>query len=111
MRQPPRARRSREHVTSSPKQSPLDLQASGLFCSELRAGGAPAWGSLDGLNVRGLLALRALRHFEADLLAFLERLESAHLDCGKMREQVFAAVIRRDEAVAFRVIKPFHGTS
>src|SRR5688500_15364635 len=26
-----------------------------------------------------------------------------------MREQVFAAVIRRDEAVALRVVKPLHG--
>ena len=37
-----------------------------------------------------MLALRALSHFEGDLLAFLQRLEAAHVDCGEVREQIFA---------------------
>jgi len=41
-----------------------------------------------------LLAFGALRDFELDLLTFFESLEAVHLDCGKMREQIFAAVIR-----------------
>ena len=50
-------------------------------------------------DFRSLLALRALRHVEAHLQVFLQRLEAAALNLRKMREQVFAAV-RRDEPKA-----------
>ena len=61
------------------------------------------------LDVRGLLALGPLHHVEAHLLALFQGLEARHVDRRKMREQVFAAVIRRDEAVALRVVEPLHG--
>jgi len=47
-----------------------------------------------------LLTLRALRYFKRDLLIFLQRLEAVALNLGKMREQVFAAAVRRDEPKA-----------
>jgi len=40
------------------------------------------------------------------LLALLERLEAVHLDCRKMREEILAAPVRRDESVALRVVEP-----
>src|SRR5882762_649920 len=63
------------------------------------------------LDVRRLLALRAGGDFEADLLAFLEGLEALHVDRREVREQIVAAVIRSDEAVALRVVEPLDGTS
>jgi hypothetical protein len=51
-------------------------------------------------DFRGLLTLRALRYFKRDLLIFLQRLEAVALNLGKMREQVFAAAVRRDEPKA-----------
>src|SRR6185436_4192310 len=63
------------------------------------------------LDVRRLLALRAGGDFEADLLAFLEGLEALHVDRGEVREQIVAAVIRSDEAVALRVVEPLDGAS
>jgi hypothetical protein len=57
-----------------------------------------------------LQALGATLHFELDLLAFFERLEAAHLDRGVMREKVFTALGRGNEAEAFRVVEPLYGT-
>jgi ATP:corrinoid adenosyltransferase len=57
-----------------------------------------------------LQAFGATLHFELDLLAFLERLEAAHLDRGVMREQVFTALGRGNEAEAFGVVEPLYGT-
>src|SRR5207247_9107417 len=67
-----------------------------------RAGGRNS----GGLDVRGLLSLGSLGDFEAHLLAFLQRFETVHLNGREMREQVLAAVFRRDEAVTLRVIEP-----
>jgi hypothetical protein len=64
-----------------------------------------------GLNVGRLLALRPLGYFEGNLLAFLEGFEAVHVDGGEVREQIFAAIVGRDETIALRVIKPFDGTS
>src|SRR5438874_11674885 len=75
---------------------------SGLFTSEQKA--------LQRLDVRRLQALRALLHFELDLLAFLQRLEAAHLDRGVMREQIFAALSRGDEAEALGIVEPLNST-
>jgi len=66
--------------------------------------------SLWGLYVRGLLAFWALRNLKLDLLAFLERLESAHLDRGEVRKQIFTAVIRGNEAVPLCIIEPLYRT-
>src|SRR5438067_4274357 len=65
-----------------------------------------ATGGLRRLNIRGLLALRTLRYVEADFLPLFEALEPLHVDRREVREQVFAAVIRRDEAITFRVVEP-----
>ena len=54
---------------------------------------------LCSLYVRGLLAFRALSHFELDLLAFLQRLESTHLNCGEMRKQILTAIVRSNETI------------
>ena len=60
------------------------------------------------LDFGGLLAFGALGHFEADLLALFEGFETVHLDCGEMREQILAAIVGRDEAVALRVVEPLY---
>jgi hypothetical protein len=65
---------------------------------------------LGGLDVGSLLAFRALRDFELDLLTFFEGLEAVHLDCGKVGEQIFTAVIRSDKSEAFGIVEPLDGT-
>lgn len=62
------------------------------------------------LNVRSLLALRALRDVKLDFLTFFQGLEAVHLDCGEVSEQIFAAVIRSDKAKAFGIIEPLDST-
>src|SRR6185503_8603579 len=64
---------------------------------------------LDRADLRSRRALLALDRLVLDLLAFLERLEAVHLDFAVVGEEVLAAVSRRDEAEAFRVVEPFHG--
>ena len=49
-------------------------------------------------------------HVEADLLRFLQRLVSIHLDGAVVGEQILAAVIRRDESEALGVVEPLHCT-
>jgi hypothetical protein len=44
-------------------------------------------------------------------LAFFQGFEAVHIDCGEVREQVFATIVRGDEAEAFSVIEPLDGTS
>src|SRR5207253_3990931 len=63
-----------------------------------------------GLDVRSLLALRALRDFELDFLSFLERLESAHLNRGEVRKQILTAVVRGYESITLGIIEPLHRT-
>ena len=65
---------------------------------------------LHRLDVRGLLALGALFHVKADFLAFLQRLEALGLDIGEVREEVVAAVVRRDESEALCIIEPLYCT-
>ena len=62
------------------------------------------------LDIRGLLALRALHDVEGNLLAFLQGLEAIHVDRGEVREEIFAAIVRSNEAKTFCVIEPFDGT-
>src|SRR5215831_6358275 len=65
----------------------------------------------DSLNIGSLLALRARRHFERDLLTLLKRLEARHVDCREMRKQIFAPAVRRYEAEAFSVVEPLYRSS
>ena len=62
-------------------------------------------------NVRCLLALRASGHFKGDALIFLERLEAARLDCGEVREQIFATFVGGNEAKTLRIIEPLYDAS
>lgn len=65
---------------------------------------------LGGLNIRSLLAFRALRDFERNFLTFFESLEAIHLNCGEVGEQIFTAVIRSDKSEAFGIVEPLDGT-
>jgi hypothetical protein len=60
------------------------------------------------LDVGSLLSLGALCHFKADLLAFPEGLEAAHVDCGIVRKQILAPIIGRDETKTLCIVKPFN---
>lgn len=62
------------------------------------------------LDVRSLLALRALNDLELHLLTFLEGLETVHLDRREVSEQIFATLIRRDETKTLGIVKPFDRT-
>ena len=66
---------------------------------------------LHALDVGSLLAFRALRDCELDFLTFFEGLKTGHIDCGEVREQILAAVIRSDEAKTFGIIEPLNSTS
>ena len=67
---------------------------------------------LDRLDVaRLLLALVSLRDFEGNFLTFLERFEARHVDRGEMREEIFAAAVRRDETETFRIVEPLDRAS
>ena len=62
------------------------------------------------LNVGSLLAFRALRDFKLNFLTFFQGLETIHLDCRKMCEKVFAAIVRSNEAETFGIIEPLNCT-
>jgi hypothetical protein len=66
---------------------------------------------LRSLDVGSLLAFGTLNYFKGDLLAFFEGLEAAHVDCGKVREQIFAAIIGSDKTETLCVVEPFNCTS
>jgi hypothetical protein len=65
---------------------------------------------LTALDVRSLLAFRTLGDFERHFLTFFEGLKTVHVDCGKVREQIFAAVVWGDEAKTFGIIEPLNST-
>ena len=56
----------------------------------------------DAANVRRLESLRALLDFELDLLTFLERPPSVHLDGGVMDEDIGFSIGLCDEPEALR---------
>lgn len=61
--------------------------------------------------MKSLLALGTHCGLISDLLAFLERLESGRIDRREVRKQVFATVIRADEAKPLRIVESLHRTS
>jgi len=65
---------------------------------------------LDRTNLRGLRTFLAVGGDVFDALTFLEGLEAIALDLGEMREEIFAAALRRDETEAFGFIEPLDGT-
>ena len=60
---------------------------------------------------RGLFAVGTLGDVEGPSRLPLQALETAHRDGGKMYEQVFASIIRRDETETLGIVEPLHGTS
>ena len=83
---------------------------------EKKAGHRPAFyglattGALHRLDVGSLFPLGSRGDFERNLLAFLQRLESRHVDRREMCEEIFAAAIGRNETKAFGVVKPLYSS-
>jgi len=65
---------------------------------------------LSCLDVGSLLAFGALRDVKADFLAFLERLETVHVDCRKVRKQINATIIGSNKSETLCIVKPFDCT-
>src|SRR5918994_6136404 len=71
------------------------------------AGHLPAcWGDVGRFGT-----LLALTDLEFDLRALGKRLEALTRDARVMNEDILVAVVRRDEAVALRVVEPLNGSS
>ena len=90
----------------SPFERPQDIEAQ-------ITGRIKKWHVYEGVRVKQGDLIVELEDFDPnfmapDLLAFLERLETAHLDRREVREQVFAAVIRGDEAIPLGIVEPLH---
>lgn len=60
------------------------------------------------LDIGRLFALRSLLDIEADLLIFFEGFESLGPHFREVCEQVFAAIVRGNEAKSFRIVKPLY---
>src|SRR5688572_33360491 len=67
--------------------------------------------ALQRLDRSCLQSLLTARDLVAHALLFLQRLVTAALDLGKMREDFLAAVVGGDEAEALCIVEPLHGTS
>jgi hypothetical protein len=52
-----------------------------------------------------------LNDLEANFLAFLEGLETVHLDSRKVCKQILTAFVGRNESETFRVVEPLDRTS
>src|SRR6266511_2137819 len=65
---------------------------------------------LDGADVGRLRALRPLRDVELHALVVLQAAEAVGRDRGEVREDVLAAVVRRDEAETLVGVEPFDRT-
>src|SRR5215467_6365737 len=66
--------------------------------------------SRDRPDVGRLLTLGAGRDVEGHLLVLLQRLEAALLDRREVHEEILAAAIRGDEAIAFCIVEPLDRT-
>src|SRR5262249_6881636 len=62
----------------------------------------------DGTNFAGLWALLSLCCFVLDLLTFVEGLVAVTLNPAEVDEQILAAVVRGDKAVALFCIEPLN---
>src|SRR6478672_2776196 len=63
----------------------------------------------DGLDPGRLCAFRALLHFVADPLPFLQAAEARGVDRGEMHEDICAAILGGNEPEALGVVEPLHG--
>jgi hypothetical protein len=89
-----------EEVEEPPNKKPATLVAGFLQYKQ----------ELTRLDVGSLLALGTLNNFKGHFLTLFERLESAHVDRGKVREQIFATIIGRNKTETLCVIEPFNCT-
>src|SRR5512143_174828 len=76
-----------------------------------RTGGPQSPRQLGSANVLCLQALRPARDFELHFLAFLQGLETFHLDRRMMAEDIFAAIILGDETKPLRIVEPLYCTA
>src|SRR5262245_5723361 len=61
--------------------------------------------------VRGRFAGTAIGHdLERDLLAFVQAVQAGAFHRADMHEHILATVVRLDESVALRSVKPLHGS-
>src|SRR5437868_3306380 len=67
--------------------------------------------SLRRLDVDGLAALAVGFHFEADLVAFVQRVHARLFQRGGVNEHVLAAAVRRDESETLCGIEELYGAS
>lgn len=61
-------------------------------------------------NVACLQAFLARGNVESDLLAFFQGLETIALDRGKVSEEIFTTLVRRNKTKAFGIVKPLDCT-
>ena len=66
--------------------------------------------ALHRLDVGSLFPLGTSGDLERDLLAFLQRLESRHVDRREMCEQILTAAIGSNETKAFGVVQPLYSS-
>src|SRR5258706_11558527 len=88
------------HSTPAP-QLIAAIAAAGMTAKKSAAGMTS-----NGANTRSRRTLLALRRLELDRLAFLQRLVAVHLDLTVVREEVLAAILRRDESKTLRIVEP-----
>src|SRR5207302_6648633 len=86
------------------RNRPGQAGSGGSWCAAESAG-------LHFPDVRRLRALGALGDLELHLLTLCEAAEALHLDGRVVDEHVLAASVGSDEAIAFRIVEPLHGTS
>src|SRR5262249_21275076 len=84
-----------------------DRVLSGWWRAACRAGRAAA---LDRLDVDRLGALLPLAGLVLDPRVLAQGLEARACDVRVVHGQILAAILRRDEAVALRVVEPLHGS-
>lgn len=65
---------------------------------------------LGGLNVVSLFAFFSDLEIISDFLTVFQGLEAFHLDRRKMCEEIFSAIVRSNEAIAFSIAKPLYGS-
>src|SRR4029079_17269360 len=63
-----------------------------------------------GRDVHSLRSLTALLRLVLDASALGQGPEPVHLDVGVVDEEILAPLVRRDEAVALRVVEPLHSS-
>jgi hypothetical protein len=62
------------------------------------------------LDIGSLFALGALHDVKGNLIAFLQRLETTHIDGGEMSEKIFAAIIGRNKTKTLGIVEPLDST-